>query len=104
MTLKVCDPRHLPMPSELIAWARLVELTSVEPATVAELMDMGWIDPVRTGADDYLFQSRDVARIQRLLRLCRDLDVPHGAGCIIVDLIERVERLEREIAQLRRLL
>lgn len=104
MTLKVCDPRHLPMPSELIAWARLVELTSVEPATVAELMDMGWIDPVRTRADEYLFRSRDVLRIQRLLRLCRDLDVPFGAGSIIVDLIERVELLEREIAQLRRLL
>ncbi len=104
MTLNDRDPRHLPMPSELIAWARLVELTSVEPATVAELMDMGWIEPVRTRADDYLFRSRDVERIRRLLRLCRDLDVPFGAGSIIVDLIERVERLEREIAQLRRLL
>lgn len=94
----------LPVPSEFIAWTRLVELTSVEPATVAELMDMGWIDPVRTQADEYLFRARDVYRIQKLLRLCHDLEVPFGAGSIIVDLLDRVERLEREISELRRLL
>jgi chaperone modulatory protein CbpM len=94
----------LPIRSELIAWAQLVELTCVEPATMAELLDMGWIDPVRTGADTYLFRSRDVYRIQKLLRLCRDLEISHGAGSIIVDLLERVERMEQEIAELKRLL
>ncbi|GAB6125098.1 chaperone modulator CbpM [Humidesulfovibrio idahonensis] len=94
----------LPIRSELIAWAQLVELTCVEPATVAELLEMGWIDPVRTGAEDYLFRSSDVYRIQKLLRLCRDLEISFGAGSIIVDLLERVERLEQEISELRRLL
>jgi chaperone modulatory protein CbpM len=94
----------LPIRSELIAWAQLVQQTCVEPATVAELLEMGWIDPVRTGADSYLFRSRDVYRIQKLLRLCRDLEIPFGAGSIIVDLLERVERLEQELAELKRLL
>lgn len=94
----------LPIRSELIAWAQLVELTCVEPATVAELLEMGWIDPVRTGAEDYLFRSSDVYRIQKLLRLCRDLEISFGAGSIIVDLLERVERLEQEISELKRLL
>jgi len=104
MTLKVNDHGSLPIPSELIAWTRLVELTCVEPATVAELLDMGWIDPVRTRADEYLFHSRDGYRIQKLQRLCRDLEISHAAGCIIVDLIDRVERLEQELSELRRLL
>jgi hypothetical protein len=94
----------LPIRSELIAWTQLVQLTCVEPATVAELLEMGWIDPVRTGAEDYLFRSRDVYRIQKLMRLCRDLEISYGAGSIIVDLLERVERLEQEISELRRLL
>jgi chaperone modulatory protein CbpM len=102
--IKKYESDCLPIPSGLIPWGRLVELTCVEPATVAELMDMGWIDPVRTGADDYLFRSRDVLRIRKLLRLCRDLEVSHAAGSIIVDLLERVERLERELNELRRLL
>ena len=94
----------LPIRSELIAWAQLVELTCVEPATVAELLEMGWIDPVRTSAENYLFRSHDVYRIQKLMRLCRDLEISFGAGSIIVDLLERVERLEQEITELRRLL
>jgi len=102
--IKKTDPHHLPIPSGLIPWGRLVELTCVEPATVAELLDMGWIDPVRTRADEYLFRSRDVYRIQKLLRLCRDLEISFAAGSIIVDLLDRVERLEQELAELRRLL
>jgi len=62
------------------------------------------VDPVRTGAEEYLFRSRDVYRIQKLMRLCRDLEIPFGAGSIIVDLLERVERLEREISELKQLL
>ena len=104
MTIKIIETNHLPIPSELIAWTRLVELTCVEPATVAEALEMGWIDPVRTRADEYLFRARDVQRIQKLLRLCRDLEISFAAGSIIVDLLERVERLEQEIAELRRLL
>jgi chaperone modulatory protein CbpM len=104
MTLKNIDANRLPIPSDFIAWTRLVELTCVEPATVAELLEMGWIDPVRTQADEYLFRSRDVLRIQKLQRLCRDLEIPMPAGSIIVDLLERVERLERELLELRRLL
>ena len=101
--LKKNEPHPL-IRSEFIAWGQLVELTCVEPATVAELLDMGWIDPVRTRADEYLFRAGDVYRIQKLLRLCRDLEISYGAGSIIVDLLERVERLEKELAELRGLL
>jgi len=102
--IRITDPHSLPTRSEFIAWARLVELTRVQPSTVAELLEMGWIDPVRTNADEYLFRSRDVYRIQKLLRLCNDLEISFGAGSIIVDLLERVERLEQEISELKRLL
>jgi len=98
------NPQCLPIRSELIAWAQLVELTCVEPATMAELLEMGWVDPVRTKADEYLFRSRDVHRIQKLMRLCRDLEISFAAGSIIVDLLDRVERLEQEVSELRRLL
>lgn len=101
---KITDPQSLPIRSEFIAWTRLVELTCVEPATVAELMEMGWLNPVHTNADEYLFRSRDVYRIQKLLRLCRDLEISFPAGSIIVDLLDRVERMEQEISELRRLL
>ncbi|MDP2847182.1 MAG: chaperone modulator CbpM [Humidesulfovibrio sp.] len=102
--LKINDPQSLPSRSEFIAWGRFVEMSRVEPATVAELLEMGWLDPVRTGADEYLFRSHDVYRIQKLMRLCRDLEISFAAGSIIVDLLDRVERLEQELSELKRLL
>jgi len=94
---------NLPERSEYVAWAELVELTCIQPAEVAELVDLGWISPTRTSADEYLFRLRDVYRIHKLLRLVKDLDVSFNSGSIIVDLLERVEELEKEIEELKRL-
>lgn len=93
----------LPERSEYVAWAQLVELTSIEPAQVAELVDLGWINPGKTQAEEYLFRLRDVYRIYKLMRLVNDLGVSFNSGSIIVDLIERVEELETEIEELKRL-
>lgn len=95
---------NLPEKSEFVAWAQLVELTSVQPGQMAELMELGWIDPCRTGADDYLFRLKDVYRIHKLMRLMNDLDLTLSSGSIVVDLLERIEELEKEIEELRRLI
>lgn len=95
---------NLPEPSELVAWAQLVERTGIVPACMAELVEMGWVEPVRTQAEEYLFRTRDVYRIQKLLRLVKDLDISLAGASIIVDLVTRIEELENEVAALRRLL
>ncbi len=94
---------NLPERSEFVAWAELVELTEIQPAEVAELVDLGWISPTRTSAEEYLFRLRDVYRIHKLMRLVNDLGISFNSGSIIVDLIERVEELEKEIEELKRL-
>ena len=94
---------NLPERSEFVAWAQLVQLTSIQPADMAELVDLGWISPKKTGADEYLFRLRDVYRIHKLLRLVKDLDVNFNSGSIIVDLLERIEELETEVEELKRL-
>ena len=94
---------NLPERSEYVAWAQLVELTSIQPAEVAELVDLGWISPAKTNADEYLFRLRDVYRIHKLMRLVKDLDVTFNSGSIIVDLLDRVEELEKEVEELKRL-
>ncbi len=37
-----------------------------------------------------------VARLRRLQRICHSLDIDVFAGCIIVDLVERIDELQRE--------
>nr|WP_321256105.1 chaperone modulator CbpM [uncultured Pseudodesulfovibrio sp.] len=94
---------NLPERSEYVAWAQLVQLTSIQPAQVSELVDLGWIRPKKTNAEEYLFRLRDVYRIHKLMRLVNDLDVSFNSGSIIVDLLERVEELEKEVIELKRL-
>lgn len=94
---------NLPERSEYVAWAQLMQLTSIEPAEISELMDLGWISPKKTSAEEYLFRLRDVYRIHKLMRLVNDLGVTFDSGSIIVDLLDRVEELEKEVEELRRL-
>jgi chaperone modulatory protein CbpM len=95
---------NLPERSDLVAWAQMVEYTEITPDACAELMELGWIAPARTRADEYLFTLRDVYRVQKLMRICRDLEVTFGGGTIIIDLLERIETLEGELEKARRLL
>ena len=94
---------NLPEPSDYVAWAQLVELTSIQPGEVAELIELGWISPKKTSADEYLFRLRDVYRIHKLMRLVNDLDMSFNSGSIVVDLLDRVEELEQEVEELKRL-
>ncbi len=93
----------LPERSDLVAWAELVDLTAVTPDCMAEIVELGWVSPLRTKADQYLFRRRDVYRIRKLVRLTADLGVSALGASIIVDLVEKVEDLEKEIDELKRL-
>lgn len=91
---------NLPTKSGMVAWAQVMEVTSIDLGGMRELIELGWVQPVRTAAEQYLFKPRDVYRIQKLMRLCHDLDVSYMGGSIIVDLLDRIELMEKRIAEL----
>ncbi|MFO7718039.1 MAG: chaperone modulator CbpM [Thermodesulfobacteriota bacterium] len=97
------EESELPIRSELLGWSQFVEFTGLHPSRIGELIEMGWLDPVVSG-ERYLFRKRDVYRLRKFQRLCQDFGLSATGGSIIVDLLERVEALEREVRQLRRLL
>ncbi|EPR34799.1 hypothetical protein dsat_2618 [Alkalidesulfovibrio alkalitolerans DSM 16529] len=92
----------IPARSRLIAWAQVIEMASIGGDRIAELIELGWIEPVQSG-QDYLFRLTDVYRMKKLNRLCNDIGMSTIAGTIVVDLLDRIERLQNEIAELRRL-
>jgi chaperone modulatory protein CbpM len=45
-----------------------------------------------------------VYRLRKLQRICDDFELPSVGGVIIVDLLERIDQLERKVSSLEKLL
>lgn len=91
------ERQDMPVRSTLIVWSEFVELANTTPERLRELMDMGWLEPTRTAEEALLFRPIDVYRMRKLERLCADFELHTLGGTIVVDLLERVEELERRM-------
>lgn len=90
----------LPAPSVRIGTREFLELTGLTEAALTELVRMDWIVPARTAQQECLFMAADVPRVRRYVRLCMDFELHAVAGSIIVDLLERIDMLERQVRSL----
>ncbi len=70
-------------------------VAGISATMLARLVRLGLIEPV--AADSTKFTAATAARLRRMLRLRRDLGVNLTGAAIIVDLLERLERLEAEL-------
>lgn len=104
MYLKESEKISLPTRSTRLAITQIVEMTGLGGEVLEELIEYEWISPVRTGDGHLLFGSRDLYRLSKLARLCRDLEISAAGGSIIVDLLDRVEQLEMRLEEMRKLI
>jgi DNA-binding transcriptional MerR regulator len=89
-------------------WHRLGLLTADEvaarcglhPELVQRLVGLGLIDPEEGYSD--LFRPEITLRIQRILRLRRDLGVNYNGAALVLDLLERIEALEGRLRRYER--
>jgi MerR family transcriptional regulator/heat shock protein HspR len=82
--------------SEDDSWVDVSSL-GIHPDTAQRLAELGIVE-FRLGH----IPPGQAARIQKLLRLRRNLGVNLAGAAIILDLLERLERLQDEIEQLKR--
>jgi chaperone modulatory protein CbpM len=95
--------KQLPQPSALMTLHQLADLSGASAARVAELVELGWVTPRSVGGEA-LFPAQEVYRVRKLERICSGLRIESLAGTVIVDLLHRVEELEREVEAMRRLI
>lgn len=69
---------------------------------VVRLAREGLIETVDSGTDEPLLPRRAVFRLRRMQRLRRDLGVNFAGAAIILDLVGRIEELNRELAEMHR--
>ena len=76
------------------------ELAGVSLQRLQELLALGWLEEL-PGMDEQPFREADIYRVRKLERICCDFDLPVLGGVIIVDLLERIDTLERALRALK---
>lgn len=84
---------------ELFALTKIAEQTEVSETRILELVDLGWLQPACEENEIIFFNQVDVYRIKKVDRLCCDFEIPSLAGAIIVDLLDRIDDLERRLKE-----
>ncbi len=85
----------LPYPSKVMAVEEFIDITGIPPEHLQELVALGWLETRTTAAEAQMFHDADIYRVRKLERICGAFEIPLVGGTIIVDLLERIERLER---------
>lgn len=78
----------------------VAEAVCARPNLLARLVRLGVLDAISDRADDLLLPTRAVVSLRRMARLRRDLGVNFAGAAIILELVERIERLNHELAEL----
>ena len=89
---------HTQVPSrEKLTLGELSRSVDLHPEMVLRLVDLGLVDP-EVGKPEWLFQDTAVPRIWKIKRLHRDLGINWAGIGVVLDLLDRIEELERELA------
>lgn len=70
----------------------------VHPDLVARMVDLGLIEPEQT-APELLFNPVVVEEVRRAYRLRNELGINWAGVGLVMDLLERIRQLERELAR-----
>ncbi len=90
----------------MIRWEQRLDALSTEevasrcglhPALVERLVALGVIEPLEGRGNR--FSPEVTLRLQRALRLRRDLGLSYNSAALVLELLDRIEDLERRLAQ-----
>lgn len=84
-----------------LSFVQFVQEAEIEEKKCQEYIDIGWLQPVEN--EKFLFSPDDIFKVRKAERLCRDFEIPCHAGAMIVDLLEKIDDLENQLAQLKNL-
>lgn len=79
----------------------VAECAGARRSLVVYLAKHGLIETLYSETDELLLPRRVVVQLRRMQRLRRDLGVNFAGASIILDLVKRIEELNRELAQWR---
>jgi len=80
----------------------VAETVGARRSLIARLVQRGLIETFDSGTEEPMVPRRAVVQLRRMQRLRRDLGVNFAGAAIILDLVGRIEQLNRELAEMHR--
>ncbi|HKV33439.1 MAG TPA: chaperone modulator CbpM [Pyrinomonadaceae bacterium] len=80
----------------------VAETVGTRRSLVMRLAERGLIDTIDSDKDGPRVPRRVVIQLRRMQRLRRDLGVNYAGAAVILDLVGRIEQLNRELAEMHR--
>lgn len=76
----------------------LCELTGVETRIIRECVEHGLLEPLGEEPSRWFFHGDAVRRIQIVTRLRRDLDINVAGAALVIDLLDELDDLRRQLS------
>ena len=80
----------------------VAETVGARRSLIARLVQKGLIETLDSGTEEPMVPRRAVVQLRRMQRMRRDLGVNFAGAAIILDLVGRIEQLNRELAEMHR--
>jgi len=81
----------------------LAQQTGLHPTLIEQFVEYGLIEPVERMGAHSLFEIDCVVRVRKIERLRHDLGANLASVSVILDLLDRISRLEKEVERLQRI-
>lgn len=91
-----------PARDQCLTLEALAVAADLHPSLVARFLDDGLLEPVSVGGRGPRFDVSAVPRLRLIRRLRDDLEINLAGIAVVLDLLERLRALRRELAGLRR--
>jgi len=87
---------------EPVTFEFVAQSVGASRSLVVRLAERGLIETIENSSEQSLLPRRVVFQLRRMQRLRRDLGVNFAGAAVIIDLVNRIEQLNRELAEARR--
>jgi MerR-like DNA binding protein len=87
---------------EMLTFDLVAETVGARRSLVARLARQGLLETLESEAGEPVLPRRAVVQLRRMQRLRRDLGVNFAGAAIILDLVGRIEQLNREMTDMHR--
>jgi chaperone modulatory protein CbpM len=87
---------------EVMTFDVVAETVGAKRSLVVRLAKQGLLETVESETNELLMPRHAIMQLRRMQRLRRDLGVNFAGAAIILDLVGRIEQLNRELAEMHR--